>query len=90
MDLEDLLDGRVDVILARRFAVEDLDGEGSTRDGEGWSSTVELRELKRKKEGEEDVNSTRLWRDRERAAHLLRVHGRRSDDEFEISTTGKN
>ena len=39
MDLEDLLDGAVDVVLARRLAVEDLDRERSSGDGERRGAT---------------------------------------------------
>jgi hypothetical protein len=46
MDLEHLLDGTVDIVLARRFAVERLDRERSTWNGERRSVSVEVRELK--------------------------------------------
>jgi hypothetical protein len=46
MDLEDLLDSRVDVVFAWRFAMEDLDGERSTGDGKGRSVAVEVGELR--------------------------------------------
>jgi hypothetical protein len=45
MDLEDLLDGRVNVIFARAFGVEGLDRERSTRDGEAWCRAIEIAEL---------------------------------------------
>jgi hypothetical protein len=45
VDLERLLDGAVDVVLARRLREEDVDGEGSTRDGVAGSVIVELGEL---------------------------------------------
>lgn len=45
VDLESLLDGAVDVVLAGRLAEEDVDGEGSTGDREARSVVVELGEL---------------------------------------------
>lgn len=45
VDLERLLDGRVDIVLARRLAEEDVDGEGATRDREAGGVVVEAREL---------------------------------------------
>lgn len=41
MDLQYLLDRRIDVIVAGRFAVEDLDWECSTGDGECRGVTKE-------------------------------------------------
>ena len=46
MDLQDLLDGAVDIVLARRLRVEDLDRESTTRDGEAWCIAIEVGELR--------------------------------------------
>ena len=45
MDLEHLLHGAVDVVLARRLGVEGFDGESTTGDGEAGRVAIELREL---------------------------------------------
>ena len=45
MDLQDLLDGAVDIVLARRLRVEDLDRERPARDGERGRVAIEGREL---------------------------------------------
>ena len=42
MDLQDLLDGAVDIVLARRLRVEDLDREGTSGDREARRVTIEL------------------------------------------------
>ena len=41
MDLQDLLDSAVDIVLARRLRVEDLDRESSPRDSERGCVPVE-------------------------------------------------
>lgn len=45
MDLKHLLDGAVDVILARGFGVKHFDWEGSTWDGEYGSVSVKVGEF---------------------------------------------
>lgn len=45
VNLEGLLDGAIDVVLARRFAEQNVDGEGTSRNGVAWSVVVELGEL---------------------------------------------
>ena len=45
MDLEHLLHGAVDVVLARRLGVVSLNGECTTGDGEAGRVAIELREL---------------------------------------------
>lgn len=45
MDLQDLLNSTVDVILARRFAVENLDWEGTPRNREARCLAIEIGEL---------------------------------------------
>ncbi|SRR5258708_1170083 len=45
VDLEHLLDGAVNVVLARRFGGEDFDWEGSTRDGEYGGVSVKVGEF---------------------------------------------
>ena len=45
MDLEDLLDGAVNIVLAGRLAVEDFDGERPAGDCEFWRAAVEVGKL---------------------------------------------
>ncbi len=45
MDLQDLLDGAIDVVFTRRFAVEDFDRECTPWDGKVRSVPKEPREL---------------------------------------------
>ena len=45
MDLQRLLDGGIDVVLAWRLAEEDIDREGTPRDGEARRVVEEAREL---------------------------------------------
>jgi len=47
VDLKNLLDSAIDIILAGRLAMEDLDRESTTWDGERWSGTVKVGKLLR-------------------------------------------
>jgi hypothetical protein len=85
MDLKDLLDSTVDVVLTGGLAVEDLDGERSTRDGEFGGAAVEVGELRRSKiKGESALLSMCASQG---GPHLSRVHGGRCDDELEVATS---
>lgn len=46
MNLQNLLDRRVDIVFARRLAVEDFDGERSARDSETRGFAVKVGKLK--------------------------------------------
>jgi hypothetical protein len=79
MDLQYLLDRRIDVIVAGRFAVEDLDWERSTGN---------VAALPKKRE-----NWYKLELDRfqgERQNHLLSIHCGRSHNELEVSSSRKD
>ncbi len=58
MDLQDLLDGAVDVVLARRLRVEGLDRERPPGDGERRRIPIERRELQ--EQGWQSVQLRRL------------------------------
>lgn len=45
VDLQHLLDGGIDIVFARRLAVEDFDGEGTTGDGKLSCTAKEARKL---------------------------------------------
>ena len=45
VDLQHLLDGRVDIVFARGLAVKDLDREGTSGNGELGCTAKEAREL---------------------------------------------
>ena len=49
VDLQDLLDGTVDVVFAWRLAVEDFDGESPAGNRVGRGITKETRELQEKR-----------------------------------------
>lgn len=72
MNLQDLLDGAIDIILAWRFAVVYLDWECSTRNGECSSIAEEAGELV--------VSEASYWQ-----THFLCIHGGRGDDKFQVS-----
>jgi hypothetical protein len=90
MDLESLFHGGVDVVLAGGFGEEDVDGEGTTRDGETGGVVVELGELRWSKEGK-GVSGWEKGVKRERQrAHLGSVHRSGGDDELKVSTAREN
>lgn len=87
MNLKDLLDGAVDVVLARRLAVEDFDRESATRDREERGRAVEVRELGRLKRERAEVEQRGSLL---MTPHLGRVHRRGGNDELEIPASGQD
>jgi hypothetical protein len=93
VNLQRLLDGGIDVVLAGGFREEDVDGEGATWDGETGGVVVEFGELcgrgKRRRErsvgggeGEGEKGGGK--------ANLGGVHRCGGDDELEVSAARKN
>lgn len=85
MDLKDLLDSTVDVVFTGGLAVEDLDGERSTRDGEFGCAAVEIGELRRSTI--KGLSALLSMCASQGGPHLSRVHGGRCDDELEVATS---
>lgn len=79
MNLEDLLDSAVNVVFAWRLGMEYVDGEGTSGNGICWRDSVERGELVSLVDV---VRSTRKIN-----SHLLRVHGRGCDNEFQITAS---
>lgn len=62
MDLQDLFDRRVDIVFTRRLAVENLNGESSSWDGELRGISKEAGKLR---------DSQREWQSRQLQAAVL-------------------
>lgn len=91
MNLQDLLNRTIDVILARRFAVDDLDWEGTPGNSEAGGLTIEIRKLTNKRhQALSNIRSNKLTFSAFMVADVtINFRSRRLDNTKEVCSTSE-